>query len=515
MNSDVSLSALPDDVEALKKIIEILRQEIKLYRDKLFGNKSERFTGKDELQPGLFDEAEIESHKEKDSDDEAELIEIPKHKRKKPGRRPLPQDLPREEIYHDLAEEEKRCACGSELKKIGEDISEQLDIIPVQMKVIRHIRPKYVCKTCEGIETEDEGGAVKIAPVPIKLIPKSISTPGLLAYIFVSKFEDALPFYRQEKMFNRIGIDLSRQTMSFWAIRVGDICAPLIRLMWEEIKSGPIVNIDETTVQVLREPNRLNTQKSYMWVFRGGSLDQPTLIYQYEPTRSGNVPLQALAGYKGYIQTDGYSGYEELSRQPGIISLGCLAHVRRKFIDLEKTSKESPSARQALSFIRNLYAIEHKADNGKITPSERKELRKKLSRPILESFKNWLDKKSVTTPPTSLLGKAVAYALGQWDRIIRYLDDGRFRPDNNLSENAIRPFVVGRKNWLFSGSPDGADASANLYSLIETAKANRLEPYWYLRYLFERLPHVNSEADYKVLLPQYVDRKAVLCFSNL
>jgi transposase len=512
MSSDVI--ALPNDVEALKKTIEnltlkveILEKEIKFYRNKLFGRKSEVLNSTNEAQQELFDEAEMEVQSEAASDTKEEETYVSGHTRKKRGRRPLPESLPRKEVVHDLEDEEKICACGAELERIGEDTSEELEIIPARVKVIRHIRPKYVCKACEGVQTEEEGGAVKIAPPPIKLIPKSISTPGLLAHIFVSKFEDALPFYRQEKMFDRIGIDLSRQTMSFWAIRAGEICTRLVGLMWEEIRSGPIVNIDETPVQVMREPNRKNTQKSYMWVFRGGCPEKPTLIYQYEPTRSGSVPLIALKDFEGYVQVDGYPGYDQLGEQPGIILLGCLAHVRRKFFDLKKACKNSPSATQALGFISRLYAVEHKADAEKLSAADRKKLREKLSGPILESFKKWLDKQQAAAPPKSLLGKAVGYALGQWDRIIRYLDDGLLRPDNNLVENAIRPFVVGRKNWEFFGSPDGADASSALYSLIETAKACGLEPYWYLRYLFEQLPHVKSKSDMKALLPQYLDRE--------
>jgi transposase len=217
---------------------------------------------------------------------------VPAHKRKKPGRKPLPEALPRVEVIHDLPEDEKVCACGSPLSKIGEEVSEKLDYIPAKLQVIRHIRYKYACKSCEGVETE--AGAVKTAPPPAQIIPKGIATPGLLAYILVSKFCDALPFYRQTKIFHRLGIEIPRATMANWAIQVARQCRPLLELLHTEILSGPLVSIDETTVQVLKEPGRANTTQSYMWIFRGGPPDQPALVYQYHPSRSGQVPLRVV-----------------------------------------------------------------------------------------------------------------------------------------------------------------------------------------------------------------------------
>jgi hypothetical protein len=268
--------------------------------------------------------------------------------------------------------------------------------------------------------------------------------------------------------------------------------------------------MDETHVQVLNEPGRSNTSKSYMWVFRGGDVESPSLVFQYEPSRSGKIPQECLSGYKGYIQTDGYAGYDVLGERDGIVHMGCWAHVRRKFLEIVKAwpkgSKKHGNADVALTYIRRIYAIEKEADEGALSAEGRYWLRQEKAVPLINEFRKWLEDIYPKTPPQGLLGKAISYALKQWDRLCRYTEDGRLRPDNNLAENAIRPFVVGRKNWLFAGHPRGAGASATIYSLIETAKANGLEPYRYLRYLFERLPMAETEADYRALLPQHAVR---------
>ena len=513
-------SSLPDNVDELRQCIVSIKQEyetqisflheqIRHLRSKLFGRKAERYIEGGHEQVPLFDE--VEQVASSDEDNGSDEVAVAAHKRKKRGRKPLPEALPRVEVIHDLAENDKVCACGSQLSKIGEEVSEKLDYIPAKLQVIRHIRYKYACKSCEGVESE--AGAVKTAPPPAQIIPKGIATPGLLAHILVSKFCDALPFYRQTKIFQRLGIEIPRASMANWAIQVARQCRPLLELLRSEILSGPLVNIDETTVQVLKEPGRANTTRSYMWIFRGGQPDQPALVYQYHPSRSGQVPRGYLKDYRGFVQTDGYSGYDALGLQPGIVHVGCWAHARRKFVEVVQARKsnghqksKTGSGDVALSYIGKLYRIESIAKQHVYSPEQIRELRQEKAKPILDEFRAWLENRSNQTPPKGLLGQAISYTLNQWHRLIRYLDDGRLRPDNNLVENAIRPFVVGRKNWLFSGHPRGANASAALYSLIETAKANRFEPYLYLRFLFAHLPTASTTDDYKALLPQYLDR---------
>jgi transposase len=508
---------LPDDPEELKRIIlenerryekenELLREQIRLLLAQMFGKKSEKGSGdSDAIQIPLFDMPEPEVEMEE------EEVEVPSHKRKKSGRKKLPAALPRVEVVHDIDEAEKVCGCGATLDRIGEDISEKLDVIPSVIRVIKHIRPKYVCKQCEGLDTD--GPVVKIAPPPKQIIPKSIATAGLLAYIFIAKFCDALPFYRQESQFARIGAEISRANMCNWAMKVAVACQPVLLLLHQEIRSGPLINIDETTVQVLHEPDRAATTKSYMWVCRGGRPEHPGVMYHYAPSRSGDVAKVLLKGYSGVVQSDGYSGYNFLDHMPEIHHGACLAHARRKFTDAQKArgkNKKPGSVDVALGYIRKIYAIESEARRKGISGDHLISLRKDKSKQVFDDFFKWLSKKSLQVVPKSLLGKAINYTLGQWTRLLVFLDHPDMTPDNNLAENAVRPFVVGRKNWLFAGTPDGAKASADLYSLIETAKANKLEPYRYLRYLFEKLPFAESEKDFRQLLPMNLNPEQLL-----
>ena len=518
----VDIKNLPDNVEALKRMISeyhsenaVLKEEVQFLKQKLFGRTSEKLTEAERRQLYLFNEAEAAASDRPEEDPNAAIV-IPAHTRtKKRGRKPLPAHLPRVEVVHDVPQEAKRCGCGATKSRIGEETAERLDIVPAQIQVIRDIRPKYACRVCEGVA--DEGPTVVIAPVPLYLIPKGIATAGLLAYVFTAKFADAIPFYRQWKQFGRLGVEISRTTMSGWTIQAAQRCRPVLELLREQIRAGPLVRCDETTVQVLDEPGRAAETKSYMWVFHGGPPGRPAIEYQYHPTRSGRVAAAYLAGYEGYVQTDGFVGYDFLDTQEGVTHLGCWAHARRKFVDVTKTlggkankgPRKAGSADVAVGFIKKLYAIEGSAKARGLTAEQVRTERQEMATPILDTFKAWLDDKATHTPPTSLLGKAVSYTLGQWKRLTVYTEDGRLTPDNNMVENAIRPFCVGRRNWLFSGTPEGAWASATIYSLIETAKANGLEPYRYLRYLFERLPQASTTEEHRALLPWHLSAEEI------
>ena len=520
----LDLSKLPDDAAALKEIvafhltqeekyqerIDYLEQMVRLLQKEIFGRKSEKHVLPDHEQRQLFDPIEAPEFDRQVVEDK---IVIPEHTRKKRGRKLLPADLPRVDVVHDIPEEEKQCDCGATLSCIGQDISEKLDYVPAKVRVIRHIRYKYACKGCEGVESE--GPTVKIGPAPVQLLPKSIASEGLIAHLVVSKFADGLPLYRQQKIFGRLGIELSRATMANWVVKASQQCQPLIDLLEKEIRSGPLINIDETPYQVLNEPGRCNTSKSYMWVFTGGAEDRPALLYQYHRTRSGVAALNFLKDYQGYVQSDAFSGYERLSDQKGITHAGCWAHARRNFVNVIKAKKKNRSkqiqpkslADEALEFVGRLYQIEKEAKIKNLETIQIYQLRQEKTKPVLEAFKTWLCAKQQITPPKGLLGKAINYTLNHWGKLIVYIEDGRLSPDNNAAENAIRPFVVGRKNWLFAGHPNGAEAGATFYSLVETAKANGLEPYNYLRYIFEKIPLAQTDQDYKNLLPQFVDKK--------
>lgn len=507
--------SLPDNPDALKAIIadrdsyiSQLEEQVRLLKALRYQAKSEKAKPRNrEGQLSLFNEAELAAmqlEKQTDEMDSAaeELEEVAAHVRKKRGRRPISPDLPRIDRVHDVADEDKTCPCGCTLSKIGEEVSEKLDIVPQKIQVIRHIRPKYACPACEGVE--DDGPTVKMAPMPPQIIAQGIVTAGLLAYICVNKFVDGLPLYRQENIFARIGVEISRATMSGWMLLAANACKGLVDMMIDELRYGDILNMDETTVQVLREPERKNTAKSFMWVARGGLPGSPIVAFRYDPSRGGKVAEDILGNFKGYLQTDGYAGYNAVGARPGITHVGCMFHVRSKFMDVIKggAKNKNGTAVTVINLIAKIYKIEKQARKDKLDPDQIKALRQEHTRPIMDKIKAILDERVMTTPPKSLLGKALAYALGQWNRVVVFLEDGRLRPDNNLAENAIRPFAVGRKNWLFAGSPAGAHASAIIYSLIETAKANGLNPYLYLLHVFTTLPQAKTNSEIRQLLPQ-------------
>lgn len=488
------------ELAELTKRMEILREQNEWLKQRFFGRHSEALSEQERRQLKLFDEAELAAAEADSRAGQSNLIRVPEHVRQQPKRRPLPQALPRVEVIVDIPEEQKRCGCGAELVRIDEEASEKLEVIPPQLRVIRTIRPIYACHACEG-SGDEERPAVRIAPMPPAIIDKGIASAGLLAYIVTAKFCDSLPLYRQAKQFARIGVDLSRRTMADWMIATAEACAALMKLLEARVRAGPLLQLDETRLQVLREPGRANTSLSFMWVARGGPPEAPVILYHYAASRGAEVARQMLGNYEGHVQTDGYEVYDLVcDGAKGVVHVGCMAHVRRDFHDAHKNSKKGGSAEEALAMIARVYRVESLRQLYK-DPQEFAAERRRQVEPILAEFRAWLDRRSTQVPPETMLGKAVGYALGQWPKLIRYLDHPGMTPDTNAVENAIRPFVVGRRNWLFSGSPRGATASATLFSIIETARANGKEPYWYLRKLFEELPTASSEADILRLAP--------------
>ncbi|MFY0611006.1 MAG: IS66 family transposase [Hyphomicrobiaceae bacterium] len=486
-----SVAELLQENQSLKRHIALLEERLRLADAKRFGASSEKAN---DGQLGLFNDAEQTQSEATPwaPDDECDAVNVTvvgEHTHKTPGRKPLPDHLPHLVIEHDLSEDAKVCACGWRKTKIGEEVSEQLDIIPARIQVLRHVRFKYACRACEG--TDDDGPTVMTAPLPPQPIPKSNASPGLLAYIVTAKFCDGLPLYRLEKMFPRVGVTVLRATMAYWMIRCGDLVEPLIAKLHAEQMAHDIIQMDETTVQVLKEKGRYPQSQSYMWVMRGGPPDKPVTLFDYEPSRGGNVPARLLANFHGFLQTDGYEGYAAVAKRNDIISVGCLAHARRKFDDALKAQKKKGRgglAKHGFDFIQRLYRVEREARERGLDANQRKALRNEKARPVWDELHQWLDGVCGQVSPKSLTGKALNYTKAQLPRLVRTLDDGRIEVDNNHCENAIRPFVLGRKAWLFADTPTGATASARLYSLIETAKANRLEPYTYLARVFEELP---------------------------
>jgi len=458
-------------------------------------NQRRRYFGPsaDTAQGRLFDEADTLALGTTEADDLAQLPAAdtatpeaaPGPKRTTPpkarGKRgPLPLELPRVDVVHDVPESERVCPCGTPMVHIGEEVSEQLDIIPMQVRVLRHIRKRYACPSKDT--------APVIAPVPAQVLPRSNASSALLAMLLVTKYVDGLPLYRFESILAR------------WVIGTAQALQPLHNLLRDHALDSPIVHIDETTVQVLKEDGREATSKSHMWVQVAGPPERPVVLYDYDPSRAQRVPNVLLEGWQGHLMTDGYRAYNGLGRKEGITLLVCWAHVRRKYIDAQRLKQGKPGhADVALDLIRQLYKVEKELRDA--SDADRLNARQAISKPLLEQLRQFHDKVAPTVPPSSTLGKALAYQNALWPRLVRYADRGDLPIDNNPVEGKIRPFVVGRKAWLFSQSPQGAHASAVIYSLVETAKANGLEPYTWLCRVLRELPKATTVDAYEALLP--------------
>jgi transposase len=449
----------------LQQKVDNLTLQINLYLQQRYGKRS------DAVNPSqlcLFNEAETTDVEVSLKEEESADVIVKEHIRRTSGRAAIPAHLPRVDIVLDIPESDRRCAdptCGHDLKKIGEEVSEKLDIIPAKIQVLRYIRPKYACPCCSN--------GVRTTPMPKLPLPKSNASAGMLAHIAVSKYMDALPLYRQEAILSRFGVELGRATTARWMIECGKLVIPLINLMREKLLESPVINADETPIQVLNEPNRSPESKSWMWVQVRGSPGERVILFEYNSSRSQAVPADLLAGYKGYLQVDGYDGYKRISMTNGVARVGCWAHVRRKFTDALKAGVKGAQgtvAGEAVSRIAKLYAIEKAVRDSAC--EARQAARQQQAKPILDELRQWLENSMVMVPPKTPTGKALAYMNNEWTYLIRYIEHGDLGIDNNVAERAIRPFTIGRKNWIFSDSVAGADASAALYSIIETAKAN-------------------------------------------
>jgi transposase len=501
---DAQLEAKDSALRSKDRYIEQLQEALVLARNASFASNSETLRT---LQLVLFNEAEQDqSDVEADTTDvcaEAETVTIPAHQRKRGGRKPLPEDLPRIEVIHDLNDEDKICPHdGHELKFISDKVSEQLDIVPMKIQVIRHIRKQYGCPCCQG----KGEGLIKTATRPKQAIEKSQASAGLLAYVATAKYADSLPLYRQSIILNRFGIEINRTKLPNWMIKCGQLVPPLINRLEEGLLAQPNIHMNETPVQVLNEAGKSAQSKSYMWVRSGGPPGNKAILFDYDPSRSSKVPKRLLADYHGSMMVDGYAGYDAVCVEQGITRLGCWAHARRKFVEASKAggkNKKSPKADYAIKLIAKLYAIEKQV---KDEPTQvRYQRRQHDSKEVISKLRKWLNETRPQVATKLALGKALYYLDHQWSRLVAYLDDGSYPIDNNAVENAIRPFAIGRKNWLFSSSVRGAKASANLYSLIETAKANGLEPYAYLKQVFTEIPNVSTYDDVDELLPANVN----------
>jgi len=478
------------------KLIRLYEEADRLARIQRFAPSSE----KSKFQINFFDEAELEQairdlDRQIDQEEAAQANQPGKSKKQRKPREGFAPELPRVRVELALTEEEKAGATNTFFSKV----KEELDIIPAQVQVIEYWQEKAVFG-----EEIGENTIVSAERVPHPL-GKSVASIALLAYVIVSKYADALPLYRLERILRRYGGSISRTTLANWIIRLDEVFKPLMNLLREHQLTADYLQADETRVQVLKEDGKAATSDKWMWLIRGGPPDRPAVLFDYDASRSEEVPGRLLDGFAGTLQTDGYAGYNKVCRDNTIRRIGCWDHARRKFVE---ASKAAPAKRKgekvskadvAIGKIRTLYRIEEKIKD--LPGDEKKRKRQELSIPALEELKDWLENNITRVPKGSLTFKAMYYTLNQWNALIGYCDDGKLHISNALAENAIRPFALGRKNWLFSDTPRGARASATCYSLIETAKANGLEPFNYLRHVLGNIAVVQTVDDVEALLP--------------
>ena len=516
MSATEEIAALQKALASAKSELILVRTERDLLKERLNKFMRKIFAAKSEVSSQsqkdmFFNEAEAlgaqaqPAAQEEDGKDEG--IDVPAHKRAKRGRKLLDPALPRTVVRHELPESERVCPHdGATLKEIGVEASEQLDIIPQQVRVIRHERVKYACPCCDG--------SLRLASKPAQVIPKGLFSEGLLAWVISSKYCDGLPIYRQAALLGRFGgTDLSRNTMAASVVRVGQAVQPIINLLRDHLLEAPLTYGDETQIQVLKEAGKSAQSKSYMWAqMTQGSgpsgTGPPIRLFAYSPSRSTAAAQILYAGMKAksVLMTDGYAVYDQIAQAHQLVHLACWAHCRRDFNDalqaLPKTARTVDQlAAQFMALIGQLYAVEAKARERELNTQELLEQRQRHSVPVLQSIEALLLANIHVVMPGSLLGKALHYMSGQWSKLKLYVTAGEYPIDNNACENSIRPFVIGRKNWLFSDTVAGANASANLYSLMQTCAVNGVDGYKYLRALLVALPKAQTADDYEALLP--------------
>ena len=470
----LDLSALPDEVRALIAMqaatIARLQTQLAKLRRMHFGRSSERLASSiAQLELALEDLEEQQALTQPDA--AASAAPTIGDDVRKPARRPLPEHLPRETVNHPTA-----CVCpccGGELRRLGEDVTEVLDYRPASFRVIRHVRVKFSCRACEAITQ---------APAPSLPIRRGRASAALLAHVLTAKFCDHLPLYRQSEIYARAGVTLERSTLADWVGQVFALLRPLIDVLERHVMSGDRLYGDDTTVPVLA-PGTGKTKTGRLWAYLRderpyGGTGPPAVRYHYSPDRRALHPRSHLASFRGVLQADGYTGFDGLYADGHIAEAACWAHVRRNFYDIHVAAKQSPMAREALERIAELYAIEAKITGR--PPDLRRRVRQAEAKPRLERMHTWFTDSLRRVSGRSDIAGAIRYALSRWQALTRYLDDGTLAIDNNAVERAIRPLVLGRKNWLFAGSNAGGERAAAIYSLIATAKLNGLDPEAYL-----------------------------------
>lgn len=486
--AEAAIDSRDERLHNQQRRILLLEEQLRLAKIRQFAAKSEKLA----FQVDLFDEAELEATL---SDLQQQLPEAPPPRpRRKTRQRGFSDSLPRKRIELRLCDAEKAGASRTFFSKV----KEELEYIPAQLNVLEYWQEKAVF---------DRAGDERVvsAARPVHPLNKCFAHISLLAYIIVAKYADGLPLYRLENILKRSGQALSRTNMANWIIRLDDVFKPLIQLLRDSQNSGRYIHADETRLQVLKEEGRCAQSDKWMWVTCGGPPDQPSVIFEYDPTRAGSVPERLLTDFRGILQADGYAGYASICRENKLTRIGCWDHARRKFVDAvraadtKKARGKVSKAEMALSYIRRLYRIESLLAD--CTEAEKYRQRQAKSVPILKEFKAWLEKNCSKVMKGSQTRIAMEYTLNQWEYLVGYCEHGYLNISNAKAENAIRPFAVGRRAWLFADTAHGARASATCYSLIETAKANQLEPHAYISYVLQHIGAADTVEALEALLP--------------
>ena len=478
--------------------IRLLEEIVRLRQIQKFAASSEKL----QFQVDLFDEAELDTQiaalMEEAGEGIEEEIPLTEGEPKKPRsrKRGFSDKLKRVRIELSLSDEEKAGATRTFFTKV----KEELDYIPATLQVLEYWQEKAVFSAQDGHDQ------MIAAPRPVHPLGKCKVSTSLLAQIITAKYVDGLPLYRQSGIVKRYGGDISRGSMASWIIGLEDRFKPLMNLITEVQNESDYLQLDETRVQVLKETGKTAQSDKWMWLIRGGPPDKEAVMFHYDASRSGEVPMKLLSDFNGVLQADGYAGYDRVCKQRGLKRIGCWDHARRRFVEASQAASSGQSkADIALGKIRKLYALESKIQHQ--SPEQKCIARQEIAIPILNELKAWLDKAHRRVMKDGLTYKAMTYTLNQWDYLVGYCDDGRLAISNVMAENAIRPFAVGRKAWLFSDTPKGAHASAACYSLVETAKANGLEPYAYLKYLLDHIGSADTLEKLEALLPWNIPKQ--------
>jgi len=484
-------ASLKEALTEAQNKIKWFHEQIKLSKQRAFGKKTETSQS---MQIPLFDDNECDEITEtvEPIDSEKEQITYERNKaRKKNGRNIDTANLPREQVYHDLTDAEKICDCGCELQKIGEDTSEQLEYIPTVIKVFEHIRPKYTCRRCD---------TVKAAKKPEQPLTKSMASASLITEVIIKKYDHHLPLYRQSKIMKQNGIDIPDNTLGNWVMGAADLLTPLSQALWLQLKKVHYLQADETPVKILK-PDK----KGYMWGYHSCDDNNRFIVFEFNLSRSAQVVNQRLAGFQGILQTDGYYGYNDFRKKDTVKNAGCWDHARRKFVDAIKVNNNNKTgiSGDIFKLINKLYKIERTIKTA--IPEGRYKVRQKDSKPIIESIFKLAS--NVNPPPKSALGSAITYLINNKPHLLTYIGDGLIHISNCWIENQIRPFAIGKKNWLFVGNELSANKSALLYSLIQSCKLNKINPRQYFNYILTQTHAMRrNDVNPETLLPQNIDQ---------